>query len=333
MKYSTKLITGTSLPLMLECEDRDLSRSACLDFLRDQRSMIREKLLTHGGLLLRRFPLHGAEDFGAAIQALGLGSYLDYIGGDSPRTKIVDGIYTSTEAPPSFKISLHNELSFVKKYPKHIYFFCETPPQADGETILGDARAIYKSMHPEIRQRFDQHGIRYVSCYFYKSTVMDCLNSMQRAHKSWVDVFETEDKKKVEDLCHENEFGYQWNRHDWIQISQERPATITHPDTHEPVWFNQAHLYDFNPKFLGMWRYLAVKAFYFQKHMRLHQVSYANRSPIRRDDMYQVLDTLDANTVKFPWQKGDMLVLDNVLAMHGRAAFQGKRRVLAAMTG
>jgi alpha-ketoglutarate-dependent taurine dioxygenase len=44
------------------------------------------------------------------------------------------------------------------------------------------------------------------------------------------------------------------------------------------------------------------------------------------------MDTLDANTVAFPWQRGDMLVLDNVLSMHGRATFSGSRRILAAMT-
>jgi alpha-ketoglutarate-dependent taurine dioxygenase len=44
------------------------------------------------------------------------------------------------------------------------------------------------------------------------------------------------------------------------------------------------------------------------------------------------MDSLDANTVKFPWQRGDMLVLDNVLSMHGRATFDGPRRILTALT-
>lgn len=329
----TKRITSTALPLVIEPRDRTLSRQECLEFLRQQRSLIREKLLVHGGLLFRNFPLQTAQDFGAAIEALGLGQYLDYIGGDSPRNKIHDGIYTSTEAPPSFKIPLHNELSFVKKYPKHIYFFCEVEPQKDGETILGDARDIYRTLTPDLRLRFDQKGIRYVSCYFFKSALMNLLNRIQRSHKSWIDVFETEDKDTVERLCQENEFAFEWNQNGWIRISQDRPATMIHPDTKEKVWFNQAHLYDFNPKLLGWWRYLAVKALYCQKHMRLHEVLFADGHPIARPDLYHVLDILEANTVKFPWQKGDMLVLDNVLAMHGRAPFEGKRRVLVAMTG
>jgi alpha-ketoglutarate-dependent taurine dioxygenase len=44
------------------------------------------------------------------------------------------------------------------------------------------------------------------------------------------------------------------------------------------------------------------------------------------------MDVLDRNTVSFPWERGDFLVLDNVLSMHGRATFDGPRRILAAMT-
>jgi alpha-ketoglutarate-dependent taurine dioxygenase len=35
--------------------------------------------------------------------------------------------------------------------------------------------------------------------------------------------------------------------------------------------------------------------------------------------------------VVFPWQQGDIMMIDNVLAMHGRKPFTGKRTVLVAM--
>jgi len=42
-------------------------------------------------------------------------------------------------------------------------------------------------------------------------------------------------------------------------------------------------------------------------------------------------DAYDRETVKFPWQAGDLLMIDNMLVAHGRASFTGKRLVLAAM--
>jgi alpha-ketoglutarate-dependent taurine dioxygenase len=35
--------------------------------------------------------------------------------------------------------------------------------------------------------------------------------------------------------------------------------------------------------------------------------------------------------VRFTWEAGDVLLLDNMLAAHGRAAFSGQREVLVAM--
>ena len=71
-----------------------------LELLREQRAALRRRLLEHGGLLFRGFPIENAQDFSAAIEALGTGSSVNYIGGDSPRTKITGAVYTSTEAPP-----------------------------------------------------------------------------------------------------------------------------------------------------------------------------------------------------------------------------------------
>ncbi|MBA3720935.1 MAG: TauD/TfdA family dioxygenase [Parachlamydiaceae bacterium] len=329
----TKFITNSELPLVIEPTDPKMPLSEFLNLLSQQNEFFQKNLLKYGGLLFRNFPIHNEDDFSSVIKNLKTGKFLDYIGGDSPRKKIRDGIYTSTEAPPAVKIPLHNELSFVKHYPSHIYFYCQFPPIEKGETIIADARKVLQSIDPDIKKRFGEKNIRYESCYFYKSKFMDFVNSIQTCHKSWMDVLETTDKKEAERKCIENEFEFEWNQNDWLKISQVRPAFMSHPITNEKVWFNQAHLFDFNPKFLGLWRYLAAQMLYSRKHMSLHKVFFGDKTKIPRDDIYHIMDTLDANTVSFPWQKGDVMVLDNLLAMHGRATFEGKRRVLAAMTG
>lgn len=331
-KLSKRLLNEEGLPLLCEPANGKGRKEDLLDMLKNDNRSFKELLLKHGGLLFRNFSLENAQDFADVMAALNTGKGINYIGGDSPRDKIKGNIYTSTEAPPSVKIPLHNELSFVKNYPRHIYFFCEIPPVEKGETIIGDARRIYQSIDPEVRKRFTQRKLKYVSRYYYKSGLMSWINKLQRCHKTWIDVFETENKKEVEKKCRENDFAYKWTKNDWIEISQIRPAVMKHPETGDDVWFNQTHLYDYNPKLLGWWRYLGAKILYMRKHMLLHEIFFADGGRIPREDLYHIMDTLDANTLSFPWQKGDLLVLDNVSAMHGRATFTGKRRILTAMT-
>lgn len=330
-KYSQ--IEGSALPLVVEPKNPIVDMEAFLEHLEAHREEFKAKMLKSGGLLFRGFPLRTATDFEEAIRALRLGDFIDYIGGDSPRAKITENVYTSTEAPPSFKIPLHNELSFVDNYPKQIYFFCEIEPTSQGETIIADAREIYKGVRPDVRERFKENGLLYSSCYYGESALMDWINSIQTSHKSWKQVFETNQKTEVERLCQENAFEYQWNQNDWLKISQRRPAVIDHPETGDKVWFNQVHLYDFNPRLLGLWRYVAATLFYLPKHMRLHETFFSNGKPIPREDIYHIMDVLDQKTIAFPWKRGDFMALDNVLAMHGRAPFNCKRRVLTAMTG
>lgn len=298
----------------------------------EENTEIRQRLLKTGALVFRGFSLEHADHFQNAIESLKLGEFVNYIGGDSPRDKVKAKVYTSTEAPPSLHIPLHNELSFVKHYPKHIYFFCETAAPTGGATVIGDARKIYQSMPSHIKNTFIKHGLCYTSRYYGNSPIMRLVNRFQRAHKSWKEVFESTSPADVEQRCKESDFKWRWLNKDWIEIQQNRPAILQHPTTSEAVWFNQAHLYDFNPRLLGWPNYLAAKLFYARRSTLLHEIHYTDGSRVARRDLYQILDVLDKHTVSFPWESGDMMVLDNVLTMHGRAPFKGKRRVLTALT-
>jgi alpha-ketoglutarate-dependent taurine dioxygenase len=332
-RIKTKTITEAAIPLVIEPADKKITLAELHSLIQEQNGYFREQLLKYGALLFRGFPIQSPDDFAGLVPKLVKAPFVHYIGGDSPRKIVKGDVYTSTEAPPSIKIPLHNELSFVKKYPKHICFYCEVAPNVRGETIIADARKVYASMDEKVRRLFIEKGIRYVSRSYQKSALMDLLNKFQRSHKSWVEVFETDSRQEVEHKCRDSEFGLKWNRDDWLEISQVRPATLTHPETNETVWFNQAHLFDFNPRLLGWWRFVGAKLFYYRPHTRWHEVSFADGTPIPRDALYHVMDILDKQTVYFPWQKGDVMVQDNVLSMHGRSTFEGPRRILTVMTG
>lgn len=329
MKQS--FLNKQELPLVLE-PDQSISYDEFLDLIRQQKDFISKQILKYGGILFRGFPVEGADGFNKVIDTLGFGKSLNYIGGDTPRDRVKEKVYTSTEAPRSVKIPLHNEMSYINNYPRHIYFFCDTPAEEGGETIICDARAVYQSIDPRVRDRFKSRQLKYISNFYGKNWVLDLINKYQRAHKTWMDAFETSDKKEVARLCAENDYGYKWNKNNWLQVTYDRPAIINHPETGEPIWFNQAHLYDYNPRLIGLLNWLGTKVIYFKKDTVMHEIYFGDGAVVPKKDLYHVMDILDQKTIRFPWQKGDVMVLDNVLTMHGRAPFKGKRRILAALT-
>jgi len=329
---TTSYLNKEEYPLVFEPTKKNLTVEETFELLKVNAEEIRKSLLKYGALLFRGFPIEGTEQFHAFIRELNYGPFVNYIGGGSPRTKVKGHVYTSTDAPAGIKIPLHNELSYFPNYPRHIYFHSEIPAAEGGATIIADARKVLKDVDPELRKKLNTKKIRYTARYYYKNWLMDLINKIQKGHKTWIDVLETDDKEEAERRCKDQGIDYEWLAKDWIAISQTRPGTIVHPETGEEVWFNQIQNFDTNPRFVGLWRYIAMKLFYCRKDTLIQEVNYADGDQIPREEVYHIMDVLDKNTISFPWQKGDVMVMDNILAMHGRDPFKGKRRTLTAMT-
>ncbi len=96
----------------------------------------------HGGVLFRGFSLPAVDDFERVSRAA-LPALKPYVEGQSPRTKVADNVYTSTEFPAQYTITLHNELSYAKAPPRRIIFHCHVEPAERGETPIVDCRRVY----------------------------------------------------------------------------------------------------------------------------------------------------------------------------------------------
>src|SRR5262245_42802118 len=101
--------TGHTLPWLIEPETA--TAPLITDLAPRIRGELDEKLLKHGALLFRGFAIDGPRDFQAFADAIG--SVRDYVGGNSPRSEILDRVYSSTEYPRSLEIALHNEMAYL----------------------------------------------------------------------------------------------------------------------------------------------------------------------------------------------------------------------------
>jgi hypothetical protein len=59
---------------------------------------------------------------------------------------------------------------------------------------------------------------------------------------------------------------------------------------------------------------------------------FADGSPLYVSTLDEIRETLRKEMVIFPWLKGDILILDNLLTAHGRMPFSGTRKIVLAMT-
>ena len=132
----------------------------------------------------------------------------------------------------------------------------------------------------------------------------------------------------VEANCAKNGIRVEWKDGDRLRTRAVRPAVSRHPYTGELVWFNHATF--FNVSTMAPTVREALLDEFEIEDLPTHTY-YGDGSPIEEEVLDHLRACYDAETVKFLWEPGDLLMLDNMLAAHGRSTFEGERKVLVAM--
>lgn len=275
--------------------------------------MIDAELAHVGGVLLRGFDVDSVEAFRAFAAAFGH-PLLSYEFGSTPRTDVGGGVYTSTEYPAHQSIPLHNEQAYTREWPMRIWFHCVTASTEGGETPIADSRVIYRKMPAHILRRFEP-GVRYVRNYGDFDV-------------PWETVFNTQSRAEVEAYCRRNDIRFEWGRDGGLRTEQLCQAVEKHPLTGEMVWFNQAHLFH-SSNLPSDVRDSLVDLLGADQLPR--DARFADGSSMPDALLDEVRAVLDAETVSFRWEAGDVLMLDNMLVAHARSPFRGPRKVVVAM--
>lgn len=277
-----------------------------------------EKLvLEHCVVMFRGFDIPTIEKFEEFTHAASGTGALEYKLRAGPRRQVKGKIYTSTDYRKDQMIYPHHEGAFQPEFPGRIFFYSVTPAETGGETPVGDARRIMKRIPEEIMQRFvDRGGVLYRR------------NFGGRFGLPWQRVFSTSNKDEVGAICRKRGVDFEWKGEDWIVTTVVGPALINHPKTKETIWFNHATFFNLStlPKDIqeGLLASFAVEDL-------PNHTYYGDGSTIEAETLEALRAAYAAEMAYTPWQPHDLMVVDNILAVHARQPYTGERLTTVAM--
>jgi len=201
------------------------------------------------------------------------------------------------------------------------------PSETGGETHIADGRSVYNALDPDIRERFESRGVTYLQHLWD-------AEGEPGVGKSWQETFEYTERGDVERYLKQSNMDFEWTSFG-LRTRAHHKAVLHHPVTGEKCWHNQADQWhrDFDSVKISIGA---------QDDLRFNQatageetlgnhVVFGNSDEIDPADLAVIRAINRRDEVSFPWQAGDVMVIDNIMAMHGRKPFTGPRRILVAM--
>lgn len=288
---------------------------ALKDWILTNKTLVDRTYAKEGLLLFRGFDVAGNQAF-QDTTALLSNELMDYTEPSTPRSKVADKVYTSTEYPKDQYIPMHNEHSYSNHWPQKVWFYCAQPAELGGETPISDSRRVYQLIDPAICEEFERKGVMYVR------------NFSEGLDLPWQQVFQTEDKAQVEAYCEKAGIAYEWKKDGNLRTRQVCQATFVDPHTQEKVWFNQAHLFHLSSLDSSVQEFLIDQCGIDNVP---RNSCFGDGTCIPDRYLEAIRDAYQRTQLIFSWEKSDMLMVNNVLFAHGRHPFSGPRKVMVAM--
>jgi alpha-ketoglutarate-dependent taurine dioxygenase len=281
----------------------------------EQRDALRAVVAEHGSLRVRGLDLADVTTTAAVFATLadGLTPEREAF---AARQEHSEGVYSSANWPQNQPMCMHHELSYRLEFPGLMLFACLGAPTEGGATAVADSESVLAALPSELVERFEREG------WLLTRSYNDEIGA------SVAEAFGTDDRDAVESYCRANAIDFEWQPGGGLRTRQRRSAIVRHPRSGRRCWFNQI-------AFLNEWTMAAeVREFLVDMYGAdglPFNTRFGGGDPIGEDVVELLNEVYDANTVREPWQAGDLMLVDNVRTAHSREPFEGPREVIVGI--
>lgn len=208
-------------------------------------------------------------------------------------------------SPPDQPIPFHHELAQTPSPPSYIFFFCDQPAAAGGETPVIDSTAVYRYVadrHAGFLATLLAHGAKYTR------TLPATDDPSSPIGRSWPHTWHVTTRAQLDaKLAAMDGVQWQWLDDDDDDQSSVRITTQAVPairlvrESHAGRVPNLVYQYVFANSIVA-----AYLGWQDCRNNRLDALTFGNGDPMPRDVLEQTADFMERHRVVVPWQKGDM---------------------------
>lgn len=288
-----------------------------LNWVGDNLQALKKELSCSGAILFRGFPISDANSYDAFFAAF---KYANFTYKESlsnaVRINHTEFVFTANEAPKDVEIYLHNEMAQTPVYPEIISLFCENAAQFGGATALCRSDLVYQqllALQPQQCEKLEREGVKY-------TTLMPAENDPESGQgRSWRDTLSVDNVQQAEAKLESLGYSWQWQKDGSISAQTSALPAIKTLEAGRKVFFNQIIA-----AYLG-WKGVSENP--------AKALCFGDGSSFTKDFLDSAVSVARSLTEDLNWQDGDVAIVDNHLAMHGRRPYSGdrKRKVLVVL--
>ena len=134
-----------------------------------------------------------------------------------------------------------------------------------------------------------------------------------------------------------------------LRIIDHQAASAVHPESGIRAWFNHVQVFHMNAapaeyrqiyqmrgalKLWALWRMtegvVGLRRRFGKAEVLPMHCTYHDGREIPDADLEHLFDVIWKNLVIIPWQRGDLVAIDNCAVLHGRLAYTGPRTVVVS---